>query len=108
MVLMAGMDLPMRAIREQLGAALHLVVHTARYSDGTRKVARISEIVGLEGERITMQDIFLFQQTGVAADGRVMGRFVPTGSVPTFLEEMKIRGVTLDHRIFDPSLTDER
>lgn len=103
MVLMAGMDLPLRAIREQIGSAIHLIVHEARYSDGTRKVSRVTEVVGLEGDQITMQDIFLFEQRGVDARGRVVGRLVPTGSVPTFVEEMKSRGLSLDHSIFDPS-----
>jgi len=102
MVLMAGMDLPLRAIREQIGSAIHLIVHEARYSDGTRKISRIAEVVGLEGDQITMQDIFEFEQTGIGADGRVLGRFRPTGSVPTFLEEAAVRGVAIDHSIFDP------
>ncbi len=102
MVLMSGMDLPLRAIREQIGAAIHLIVHEARFSDGSRKVSRITEVVGLEGDQITMQDIFLFNQTGLGPDGRVIGHFAPTGSVPTFIEDMAVRGITIDHAIFDP------
>jgi len=105
MVLMAGMDLPLRAIREQIGAAIHLVVHEARFSDGTRKVSRITEIVGLEGDQITMQDIFVFEQRSIDARGRVLGRIVPTGSVPTFVEEMKTRGIQIDRAVFDPRRT---
>ncbi|OQW95355.1 MAG: hypothetical protein BWK77_07620 [Verrucomicrobia bacterium A1] len=103
MVMMAGMELPLRAIREQVGAAIHLIVHEARFSDGTRKVSRITEVVGLESDQITMQDIFVFEQRGLDARGRVIGRVVPTGSVPTFVEEMKIRGIQIDHSIFDPA-----
>ncbi len=103
MVLMAGMELPLRAIREQIGSAIHLIVHESRYSDGTRKISRISEVVGLEGDQITMQDIFVFEQRGVDPRGRVLGRLTPTGSVPTFVEEMKSRGIHLDHAVFDPS-----
>ncbi len=103
MVLMSGMELPLRAIREQVGAAIHLVVHEARFSDGTRKVSRITEVVGLESDQITMQDIFVFDQRGLDARGRVLGRMVPTGSVPTFVEEMKTRGIQIDHSIFDPA-----
>ena len=77
-------------------------LHEARFSDGTRKISRITEIVGLEGDQITMQDIFTFEQTGLAADGRVQGVLRATGSVPTFVEDMKTRGIALDHRIFDP------
>ena len=102
MVLMSNMDLPIKAIREQIGSAVHLIVHIQRYSDGTRKVGRVSEVTGLEGEQLVMQDIFQFQQTGVDARGKVTGRFRPTGSVPTFVEEMAARGVAIDHRIFDP------
>jgi pilus assembly protein CpaF len=102
MVLMAGMDLPLRAIREQIGSAIHLIVHESRFSDGSRKISRIAEVVGLEGDQITMQDIFVYEQTGVGPDGRVRGRFQPTGSVPTFLEEMAVRGISVDHAIFDP------
>ncbi|MBM4155743.1 MAG: FHA domain-containing protein [Lentisphaerae bacterium] len=103
MVLMSGMELPLRAIREQVGAAIHLIVHEARFSDGTRKVSRITEVVGLESDQITMQDIFTFEQRGLDVRGRVLGRMVPTGSVPTFVEEMKTRGIQIDHTIFDPA-----
>ena len=103
MVLMSGLELPVRAIREQIGAAIHLIVHTSRYSDGSRKIARVTEVVGLEGDQITMQDIFAFQQTGVDARGRVTGDFKPTGSVPTFVEDMAARGMKIDHRMFDPA-----
>ncbi|MCE9614535.1 MAG: Flp pilus assembly complex ATPase component TadA [Lentisphaerae bacterium] len=102
MVLMSGVDLPVRAIREQIAAAIHLIVHISRVSDGSRKVTRITEIVGLEGTQVTMQDIFEFRQTGVEKDGRVKGTFHPTGAVPTFLEEITARGLRIDHGIFDP------
>ena len=102
MVLMAGMDLPARAIREQIGAAIHLIVHISRFSDGTRKVAKITEVVGMEGDSITMQDIFIFNQSGVDQHGMVQGRFEPTGSVPTYVEEMAARGIQMEHRLFDP------
>ena len=102
MVLMSGMELPVRAIREQIGSAIHLIVHIARFSDGSRKIARIAEVVGLEGDQITMQDIFHFRQTGVDAKGHVQGRFLPTGSVPTFVEDLAARGLSIDRRMFDP------
>ena len=103
MVLMSGMDLPLRAIREQVASAIHLIVHESRYSDGTRKISRVSEIVGLEGDQLTMQDIFVFEQAGLSADGKVLGRMRPTGSVPTFVEDMQMRGIQIDRRIFDPA-----
>jgi len=102
MVLMSGMDLPSRAIREQIASAIDLIVHEARYSDGTRKVNRVSEVIGLEGDQITMQDIFQYRQTGVDEKGRVQGKFEPTGSVPTFTEDIQKRGLTLDRSMFSP------
>ena len=104
MVLMSGMELPVRAIREQVGSAIHLIVHIQRFSDGSRKLARIAEVCGLEGDQITMQDIFVFKQTAVDESGKVRGQFTPTGSVPTFVEEMASRGIRINHDIFDPML----
>jgi pilus assembly protein CpaF len=103
MVLMSGVELPSRAIREQIASAIDLVVHESRLSDGSRKVVCISEIVGLEGQQIVMQDLFEFKQTGVDERGQVLGRFLPTGAVPTFFEHLQSRGLHLDPAIFDPS-----
>lgn len=102
LVLMSGMDLPIRAIREQITSAVDLIVHESRLSDGSRKVVNVTEVVGSEGERTTMQDIFVFQQTGLSAEGKVLGRIVPTGAIPTFLDELKARGVMVDLALFDP------
>ncbi len=102
MVMMSGMDLPLRAINEQIASALHLIVHTSRFADGSRKVSRITEVCGMEGEQITMQDLFAYDQTGVGEKGVVQGRFAPTGSVPTFIEQLAARGIALNRRIFDP------
>jgi pilus assembly protein CpaF len=102
MVLMSGMELPVRAIREQVASAIDLIAHEARFSDGTRKVTSVTEVVGLEGDQVTLQDIFEFTQTGVDEDGKVIGRFRPTGSVPTFIEEVASRGLTIDRGMFDP------
>jgi pilus assembly protein CpaF len=102
LVLMSGMDLPVRAIREQIASAVDLIVQESRFSDGSRKVTNITEVVGLEGDRTTMQDIFVYEQKGVDAEGRVVGRFAPTGSVPTFLDSLRARGVKLDQTMFDP------
>lgn len=100
MVLMAGMELPSRAIREQMAAAFHLLVHTARFSDGTRKVVRVAEITGMEGDIITMQDIILFQQTGISAEGRVQGQHASTGIRPKFYDRLKPMGIDLPLAIF--------
>jgi len=102
MVLMSGMDLPVRAIREQIAAAIHLIVHISRIADGTRKVVNISEVVGLEGDRITMQDLFKFEQTGIDSEGKVLGHFAPCGSAPTFADEFTRRGITLHPDMFNP------
>jgi len=107
MVLMSGMDLPVRAIREQVAAAIDMIVHEQRFSDGARKVVKVTEVMGLEGDQIVMQDIFEFRQTGVAEDGHVEGHFVPTGAVPTFLEDVESRGMHIDRSMFDPRGTRE-
>ncbi len=98
MVLMSGMELPSRAIREQIASAIDMVVHESRLSDGSRKVVCISEVVGLEGQQIIMQDLFEFKQTGLNEQGKVMGKFMPTGAVPTFFEDLKSRGLHIDSR----------
>jgi pilus assembly protein CpaF len=103
MVLMSGVELPSRAIREQIASAIDMVVHESRLSDGSRKVVCISEIVGLEGQQIVMQDLFEFKQTDLGENGKVIGKFVPTGAMPTFYEHIKSRGLALDPSIFDPS-----
>lgn len=104
MTLMSGVELPTRAIREQIGAAIHLVIQTSRMSDGSRKVTNITEISGLEGDRITMQDLFVFMQTGIDQKGKVQGYMTATGSVPTFMEEFKTRGLAVDMNMFNQRL----
>lgn len=101
MVLMSNVELPVRAIREMIASAIHLIMHTARYSDGSRKVVSISELIGMEeGLEITFRDIFRFQQTGVAPDGTVLGQYVATGTLPTFLDELRVKGIPVDESIF--------
>ncbi len=99
MTLMAGMDLPVRAIREQISSALELVVHLERLRDGTRKVTHVSEIQGMEGDVITMTDIFVFEQTGFE-DGKVIGRLRPTGLRPRFIDKLEASGINLPASIF--------
>jgi pilus assembly protein CpaF len=100
MVLMAGMDLPVRAIREQIASAVQIIVQQARLSDGTRKICFITEVAGMEGEVIALQDIFTFRQEGFGPDGKVRGRFVSTGFVPKFYEGLQRRGIAVDVGIF--------
>lgn len=99
MVLMAGMDLPLRAIREQIASALNLVIHQERMRDGTRKVTKITEVQGMEGDVIVMQDLFVFEQQGIEA-GKVIGRLKPTGIRPKFVEIMEAANIHLPPTIF--------
>lgn len=99
MVLMSGMELPHRAIREQIAAALDLIVHTERMRDGSRKVISISEIQGMEGDVITMSEIFRFEQTSIE-DGKVIGRLRPTGLRPKFMNKIREAGIMLPPTIF--------
>jgi len=99
MTLMAGMDLPQRAIREQISSALQLVVHLERMRDGARKVTHISEVQGMEGDVITMMDLFVFEQTAIE-DGRVIGRLRPTGLRPKFMDQIEASGIHLPPSIF--------
>jgi pilus assembly protein CpaF len=101
MVLMAGMELPVKAIREQVGSAVHMICQISRFSDGTRKVSKITEVSGMEGDRLTLQDIFEFKQTGIDDNGKVLGETLPTGAVPTFIEEIAVRGIPFDRSIFE-------
>jgi pilus assembly protein CpaF len=94
MVLMTGVQLPLRAIREQIASAVDLIVHTARLKDGTRKIVNITEVYGIEDDEILTQDIFTFQQTGVK-DSKIEGRLAPTGVRPTFMSQFGRAGVTL-------------
>ena len=100
MVLMSGMDLPIRAIREQIANAVNLIIQQTRFADGTRKVTAISEVSGMEMEVITMQDIFTFKQEGFDADGKVEGRFIATGFVPKFYDDLQRRGISVNMDVF--------
>jgi pilus assembly protein CpaF len=99
MVMMAGMDLPIRAIREQVSSAIELVVHQERMRDGTRKVVNITEVTGMEGEVITMTDIFVFEQTGYD-NGKVIGLLRPSGLRPKFMDKIEMSGIHLPPTIF--------
>ena len=100
MVLMSGMDLPSRAIREQIASAVDIVIQTVRLSDGSRRVIAISEVIGIEDGQVAMQDLFVFRQSGVTPDGTIQGDFRPTGAIPTFFERFKSRGIHLDASLF--------
>jgi pilus assembly protein CpaF len=99
MVLMAGVDLPLRAIREQVSSAVDLIVHQSRLKDGTRRIVNITEVQGMEGEVIVMQDVFVFEQTGVV-EGKIQGRLRPTGIRPKFVEKFEVMGIHLPRGLF--------
>jgi pilus assembly protein CpaF len=99
MVLMAGVDLPLRAIREQVSAAVDLIVHQSRMKDGSRRIEFITEVQGMEGDVVVMQDVFLFEQTGVV-DGKIQGRLRATGIRPKFVEKFEVKGIHLPRGLF--------
>jgi len=101
MVLMSGMDLPIRAIRDQIGSAIGIIVQQSRLSDGSRKVMNISEVLGLDDEyNILMEDVFTFEQKGVDAKGKVVGNHMATGYLPSFLPDFKARGIEVPEDLF--------
>ena len=103
MVLMAGTELTVRAIREQISSAIDLIVHQSRLRDGTRRITHISEVIGMEGDVITLQDIFLFDfRAGFDEKGHFLGSLKPTGLRPSFLEKMRDRGITVPATLFTP------
>jgi pilus assembly protein CpaF len=101
MVLMVGMDLPVLTIREHMASALHMVVHITRLSDGTRRVTNVTEISGMEGQVITLQDLFVFRQTGVDETGRVLGELRATGIRPRLADRIKSFGISLPESTFN-------
>jgi len=100
MVLMAGMELPSRAIREQIASAIDFIVHEARLTDGTRKIEGISEVTGMEGDVVTMQPVYEFKQSGFGDGGKVLGAFRPTGAIPKFIHDLRARGIAVDMGLF--------
>ena len=103
MVLMAGMELPVRAIREQISSAIDLILHQSRIRDGSRKVTYITEVQKMEGDTIILQDIFRFVQTEVDENGKVKGHFQATGLQPAFLEKFRVNGIEVPNSLFQPA-----
>lgn len=100
MILMAGANLPSSAMREQISSAINVLLHITRLSDGSRKIIKLSEITGMEGEVISMQDIFVFEKLGIDEDGKVLGAFKATGIRPKFAEVLEASGITLPSDLF--------
>ena len=101
MVAMANLNIPEKAVKQQISSAIELIVQVARLSDGTRKVTAISEITGMEGETVTMQDLFIFEKTGVRQDGKVCGRFRATGIRPRCGDRLASAGTRLPAEMFE-------
>jgi pilus assembly protein CpaF len=100
MVLLAGYELPITAIREQIASAIHLVIQISRFRDGSRKVTSVTEITGHEGNTITMQDLFVFERRGVDENGRILGSTMPTGIRPHFQHVFAAAGIELPVAMF--------
>jgi pilus assembly protein CpaF len=102
MIAMSGIDIPARSARAQIASALNVVIQVARLSDGRRKLVSLSELTGMEGDVVTMQEIFRFRQTGMSAEGHVIGHFEATGIRPRFLDHVVSHGITLPSELFRP------
>lgn len=100
MVLMAGIEFPIKAIREQIASAVDIIVHQSRMQDGSRKITNITEVVGMEGDVITLQDIFIYKKAGIDEQGRVIGKHLPTGIYPKCLEQLNAMGINLPGEFF--------
>jgi pilus assembly protein CpaF len=92
MVLLAGVDLPIKAIREQIASAIDVIIQQSRLKDGSRKITNITEVQGMEGDMIVLQDIFVFKQEGLTPESKIIGRLVPTGVRPKFHERLELSG----------------
>jgi pilus assembly protein CpaF len=100
MVLMAGIELPVKAIREQIAGAIDLIIQQSRLKDGTRKITNITEVQGMEGDVIVLQDIFVFRQTGIDENGKIIGKLVPTGVRPKYFERLETSGIHIPASVF--------
>jgi pilus assembly protein CpaF len=104
MVGFAGLDMPARSVRAQIASAIHVVIQIARLADGRRKLVSLAELTGMEGDVVTMQEIFHFRQTGMSAEGHVQGKFEATGIRPRFLDQVAVHGLTLPAELFRPDM----
>jgi pilus assembly protein CpaF len=104
MVLMAGMELPVKAIREQISSAVDLIIQQSRMKDGSRKITHLTEVQGMEGDIIVLQDIYLFKQEGIDPEGKIKGRVIATGIRPKFINKLEARGINIPFEAFNPSI----
>jgi pilus assembly protein CpaF len=100
-LVMMAVEMPVAVIRRNIASAVQLVVQIARLSDGSRKIERISEVLGLKDGEVAVQDIFVFEQTGVSVGGKVEGQFKPTGHVPSFADRLRTSGMDVDETLFE-------
>ncbi len=108
LVLMSGMELPMNAIRQQIASAVEIIVQTQRLKDGTRKITSIAELVGMQGDIITLQEIYKFDQEGYDDKGMIIGKMITTGNVPSFVFDLKERGIPVDMKLFEKTETKKK
>ena len=106
LVLMAGMDLPIKIVRQQISSAIDLIIQQSRSKDGTRKVTAITEVAGMEGDVVVLSDIFKFEQSGVDSNGKVIGQLKPTGIRPLFGPRLEAAGFKLSPEVFGASVAD--
>lgn len=99
--MMSGMELPVKAIREQIASAVDLIVQVARLKDGTRKITQVTEVQGMEGDVVVLQDLFIFKQTGLSPEGKVQGSLGPTGIRPKFYDRLAEYGCSLPDEVFE-------
>lgn len=102
LVLMSGVDLPLKTVREMISSTIQLIVMQSRFQDGSRKIKQITEVIGMEGDTITMQDIFIYKQSGLDENGKVVGKFQPTGVLPRCVAQMKSHGIDVPMELFAP------
>jgi pilus assembly protein CpaF len=103
MIGMGGLTLPPKAMRQQISSAITVVIQASRMPDGKRKIVSIQELTGMEGDIITMQEIFAYEKTGIASDGTVLGHFRATGIRPKFVQRLKVFGIEVPDEMFDPT-----
>jgi pilus assembly protein CpaF len=101
MVAMGGLEIPQKAVRTQVASAIDIVIQLERLSDGRRKLTSLQEVVGMEGDMVTMQEIFTFERRGLDAEDNVLGEVVPTGIRPRFAERLRLAGVELPETLFE-------
>ena len=105
MVMMADLEIPTRVILQQLTSAIKMVIQVSRLQDGTRKIVSISEVLGVQNEKVHLQEIFAFERVGVSASGQVQGRFRATGVVPRVMERLRVSGIPLPPNVFEETMS---